>query len=168
MQIRRLQVSDAPIYRALRLRALREHPDAFTSSFEEEDSRPLADSEKRLAAMGAEKFWGAFVDGEIAGLVGLNRETRAKCRHQATLVGMYVAGEHAGRGLGRALVAAVLQEALACGIELVVLSVTDGNKAACALYTRAGFRALGVQPDAIRVGGVSFGKQLMYLQFPPA
>ena len=168
MQIRRLQVCDALIYRAFRLRALQEHPDAFTSSFEEENVRPLADSEKRLAAEGAEKFWGAFVEGEMAGMVGLDCETRAKCRHQAALVGMYVASEHAGQGLGRALVAAVLQGARASGVELVVLSVTDGNKAACALYTRAGFRTLGVQPDAIRVGGVSFGKQFMYLQLPPA
>jgi hypothetical protein len=37
MQIRRLEISaDAPLYRALRLRGLREHPDAFTSSFEED------------------------------------------------------------------------------------------------------------------------------------
>ena len=40
--IRRLMPDDAGEYRTLRLRALREHPDAFTSSFEEEQIRPLA------------------------------------------------------------------------------------------------------------------------------
>jgi ribosomal protein S18 acetylase RimI-like enzyme len=168
MHIRRLQLTDAPLYRAFRLRGLREHPDAFTSSFEEENARPLADTEKRLDAAGSEKRWGVFVDGELAGMVGLSHETRLKSRHKACLVGMYVASEFSGRGLGRALVDAVLKEAQACGVELLVLTVTDSNRAACALYTRAGFSALGIEPDAIRVDGVSFGKQHMFLQLPPA
>jgi ribosomal protein S18 acetylase RimI-like enzyme len=168
MQIRRLQLTDAPPYRAFRLRGLREHPDAFTSSFEEENLRPLADAEKRLAAAGSEKLWGAFVNGELAGMVGLSHETRAKNRHKACLVGLYVADEVTGRGLGRALVDAVLMEARASGVELVVLTVTAGNQAACALYTRAGFKAFGIEPDAIRVDGISFGKQHMFLQLPPS
>jgi hypothetical protein len=46
--IRRLMPDDAGEYRTLRLRALREHPDAFTSSFEEEQIRPLAWAQARL------------------------------------------------------------------------------------------------------------------------
>ena len=168
MQIRRLQLSDAPVYRAFRLRGLREHADAFTSSFDEENLRPLAVTERRLAAAGSEKLWGAFADGQITGMVGLNHETRAKTRHKASLVGLYVAHEFTGQGLGCALVNAVLQDAQACGVELVVLTVTDGNQAACALYQRAGFRAFGIEPDAIRVDGISLGKQHMYLQLLPS
>ena len=44
-RIRLLVPDDAAVYRALRLRALREHPEAFTSSFEEETVRPLSWSE---------------------------------------------------------------------------------------------------------------------------
>ena len=164
MEIRRLQLSDAPVYQVFRLRGLREHPEAFTSSYEEACLRPLADAEKRLAATPDEKVWGAFVAGEMAGLVGLSRETRVKNRHKASLVGLYVADEFAGRGLGRALVETVLQDARDCGVELIILTVTDSNQAACALYTRAGFTALGIEPDAIRVSGISFGKQHMFLQ----
>ena len=164
MQIRPLQLPDACAYRAFRLRGLRAHPDAFTSSFEEENLRPLADTERRLAAAGTEKLWGAFAGGDMAGMVGLSCETRAKNRHKAALVGLYVADDFTGRGLGRALVQTVLREAAACGIELVILTVTDGNRAACRLYENAGFTAFGVEPDAIRVDGVSFGKQHMFLQ----
>jgi ribosomal protein S18 acetylase RimI-like enzyme len=165
MDIRRLHLFDAPGYRALRLRGLREHADAFTSSFEEEALRPLADTERRLASS-AEKLWGAFAGGELVGMVGLSRETRLKCRHKATLVGMYVADEFAGRGWGRALVETVVREVRACGVALVVLTVTDGNQAACALYTRAGFATLGIEPDAIRVNGIGYGKRHMFLQLP--
>ena len=46
--IRRLMPDDAGEYRTLRLRALRDPPDAFTSSFEEEQLRPLAWAQARL------------------------------------------------------------------------------------------------------------------------
>jgi GNAT superfamily N-acetyltransferase len=168
MQIRRLEIPDAPVYRELRLRGLREHPDAFTSSFEEENLRPPADTEKRLSAASDTVMWGGFIDGTLAGVVGMTRETRLKNRHKATLVAMYVAPEYGGRGLGLALVNTVVQAARAAGVELLVLTVTEGNRQAAALYERAGFAAFGVEPDAIRVNGVPYGKQHMYLQLTSA
>ncbi|RYX93031.1 MAG: N-acetyltransferase [Comamonadaceae bacterium] len=186
MQIRKLGADDAPAYREFRLRALREHPDAFTSSFEEESMRPLADSEKRLTNQAVTAMWAAFMDGPgtvastdtetaataghpvMAGMVGLTRETRGKNRHKATLVAMYVAPEYGRMGLGRALVDAVVQEAAATGIELLVLTVTAGNQAASALYERAGFETFGIEPDAVRINGISYEKKHMYLQMPAA
>ena len=168
MQIRRLEISDAPVYRELRLRGLREHPDAFTSSFEEENLRSLAETEKRLSPTSDTHMWGAFVEGALAGVVGMTRETRLKNRHKATLVAMYVAPEYGGQGLGLALVQTVIQAARTAQVELLVLTVTDTNRQAAALYTRAGFASFGVEPDAIRVNGVPFGKQHMYLQLTSA
>ena len=162
-QIRRLEATDAPVYRALRLRALREHADAFTSSFEEENIRPLADAEKRLRAVEAGELWGAYVEGDMAGMVGLSLEARIKSRHKGLLVSMYVAPEYSGRGLGLSLVDTVVREARANGLELVTLTVTDSNHTAVALYQKCGFTAFGTEPDAIRVNGVSFGKTHMYL-----
>ena len=166
MQIRQLEIPDAAVYRELRLRGLREHPDAFTSSFEEENLRPLAETEKRLSPASDTVMWGATVGGTLAGVVGLTRETRLKNRHKATLVAMYVAPEFNGRGIGKALVRTVLDEARQSDVELVVLTVTAGNGQATALYERSGFLPFGTEPDAIRVKGVSFGKTHMYLQLP--
>jgi GNAT superfamily N-acetyltransferase len=168
MQIRRLEISDAPVYRELRLRGLRDHPDAFTSSFEEENVRSAAETEKRLSPTSDTVMWGAFVEGTLAGVVGMTRETRLKNRHKATLVAMYVAPEYGGQGLGLALVQTVIQAAKAAKVELLILTVTDTNRQAAALYARAGFASFGVEPDAIRVNGVPFGKQHMYLQLTSA
>ena len=162
MHIRRLGPADAPSYRALRVRALWEYPEAFTSSYEEEDKRPIEASEKRLDSEHS-LFWGAFEDGQLCGMVGLERETRAKNRHKATVVGMYVASEHSNGGIGRALVDVLLEEARREGIELLVLTVTEGNAAASALYESAGFRSFGIEPRAIKVDGQAFGKNHMYL-----
>lgn len=162
MEIRRLTLHDAAAYRALRLRSFREHPEAFTTSYEELEAQPLADTERRMSAAHI-KLWGAFEGGRLVGHVGLDRETRAKCRHKATLVGMYVAPEAAGRGIGRALVDALLAQARTDGLELVVLTVTEGNAKAATLYERCGFRSFGVEPCAIKVGGRAYGKNHMYL-----
>jgi ribosomal protein S18 acetylase RimI-like enzyme len=167
MQIRRLAATDAPAFRVLRLRALREHPEAFTSSHDEDEKLPLAMSEQRLQDSETARFWGAFDGPRLCGMVGLEREKRPKNRHKATVVGMYVAPEASSRGVGRALVDAVLREARNAGLELLVLTVTEGNQAATALYERAGFRSFGVEPDAIRVGGVPHAKNHMYLHLGP-
>jgi GNAT superfamily N-acetyltransferase len=166
MEIRRLGIGDAADYRMLRLRSFREHPEAFTTSYEELERQPLAETEKRMTSE-HQKFWGAFVDGKLCGYVGLDRETRTKCRHKATLVGMYVEPEMAGRGVGRALVEALLAQARADGLELIVLTVTDGNAKAAQLYERCGFRSFGVEPHAIKVGGRAYGKNHMYLLLQP-
>ncbi|MGV8804622.1 MAG: N-acetyltransferase family protein [Polaromonas sp.] len=167
MQIRRLEPADAADYQRFRLRSLREHPEAFTSAYEEVLLQPLSTPERRLA-LPDEKVWGAFEGGVLAGMIGLNHETRRHNRHKATLVGMYVASEFAGHGLGQALMQTVLQEARDGLVELIVLTVTEGNQAALALYRRAGFSAFGIEPDAVRVRGVSHGKIHMAVQLPGA
>lgn len=155
MELRRLTPDDASAYRELRLRALREHPDAFTSSWEDDQRQPVAASEQRLAA---QAFWGAFEDGVLVGMVGLERRARAKERHKGTVVGMYVAPEHAGRGAGEALLQALLAHARAEGLRQLVLTVTEGNGRAQRLYERAGFAAFGIEPRAVCVGEVLLGK----------
>jgi ribosomal protein S18 acetylase RimI-like enzyme len=165
MQIRHLAPADAQSYRTLRLRALREHPDAFTSSWADDREHPLEATAARLAA---HDFWGAFQGAELYGFVGLEREPRAKNRHKATVVGMYVAPEVAGLGVGRALLAALIAHAREARLGSLVLTVTEGNAHAQRLYRAAGFRSFGVEPDAIRVNGQSFAKNHMHLDLGTA
>jgi len=162
--VRRLGPADAGAYRALRLRGLAEHPDAFTSSFEEDSRKPAAALEARLAADGEEAVFGAFVDGTLVGVVGLAREKRVKNRHKATVFGMYVAAERGGRGIGRALLDHLLAAARRQdGLRQLVLTVTAGNAAAVALYANAGFASFGIEPQAIAVNGTYHDKNHMIL-----
>ncbi len=164
MTVRRLTGADAAAFRALRLRGLKEHPDAFTSSYEEDVLQPLEMTERRLADAGGNAFWGAFDNGELRGMIGLTREARAKNRHKGHVVAMYVAPESGRRGLGRALLQAVIDHARdAVGIAQLVLTVTSTNAAAIELYKSAGFRTFGVEPRAIVVDGEYFDKEHMIL-----
>lgn len=167
MRIRRLAPGDASAYRTLRLRALREFPQAFTSSYAEDEKLPVEASAKRLSS-DHRKFWGAFDGDELCGMVGLERETRAKNRHKAKVVGMYVAQEQTGRGIGGSLMRALIDDARWCGLELLVLTVTEGEGSALRLYERSGFRSFGTEPRAIKVDGRAYAKTHMYLELSPS
>ena len=166
--IRRLTPADAPAYRVLRLRALREHPEAFTSSFEEEAAKPMDWSEQRLAASpqrAHDVFLGALQGGALVGMVGLQGRYRPKERHNATVVGMYVAPQAGGQGVGRALMRDLLLHAAACeGLEQLDLTVTAGNDRAQALYAHCGFTVFGVLRRAIKLHGQYHDKVHMALR----
>jgi ribosomal protein S18 acetylase RimI-like enzyme len=163
LSVRVLTRADAAAFRELRLRALKEHADAFTSSYEEEVHKPLVATEERLTARD-NTFWGAFVDGQLQGMVGLTREPRAKNRHKGDVVAMYVAPESARRGLGRQLLQAVIDHARnTTGLEQLVLTVTRNNHPAFELYRTTGFMTFGVEPRAIKVAGEYFDKEHMIL-----
>jgi RimJ/RimL family protein N-acetyltransferase len=164
MSIRILTSADAAAFRELRLRALKEHADAFTSSFEEDAQKPLAATEQRISGQDGNVFWGAFVEGRLQGLVGLVREARAKGAHSADVVAMYVAPEFGRRGLARALLQAVIDHARSeAHVEQLVLTVTRSNQAAVKLYKAAGFATFGLEPRAIKVDGEYFDKEHMIL-----
>jgi ribosomal protein S18 acetylase RimI-like enzyme len=160
--IRRLAPADAAAYRALRLRGLDEHPDAFTSSVEAEAAKPLSVTEDRLAPTGSYVVYGAFVHGTLAGVVGFAREARAKNRHKAVVFGMYVAPDFSRRGVARALVRHLIATAKEeAGLEQLVLTVTHSNESARWLYESEGFRSFGIEPRAIRVGDRYYDKNHM-------
>ena len=165
--IRQLLVDDAGPYRALRLRALREFPQAFTSSYEEESGKPLEWSERRLepdAQRPNDVFMGAFKSDDLCAMAGLQGRYRAKERHNATVVGMYVAPECAGEGIGAALMQGLIARARSMPeLEQIDLTVTAGNGHAEALYRRCGFVEFGRLGRAIRVDGEYLAKVHMVL-----
>ncbi len=166
MQIRRLTAADAAQYRQFRLRGLREHPDAFRSSYEEEFGKS-ADWAARRVSNGAEGFFlGAFDEQEaLIGTVGLQLEQRQKLRHQGKVIGMYVAPEHAGKGAGRALIEACIRQARGIAwLESLVLTVTSSNEDAVRLYRNAGFIPCGREPRAMKIDNRYFDKTMMYLE----
>lgn len=163
MEVRRLDAHDAHDYRAVRIRALWEFPEAFTSSYQEDEKQPLEVWEARLARPST-LFWGAFDGGNLCGVVGLERETRAKNAHKATVVGMYVSQEYFGTGMGRMLIDALIAQARNLSLELLVLTVTEGNTVATNFYEAAGFKSFGIEPRAIKVDDRYYGKNHMYLE----
>lgn len=172
MEIRELTEADTTPYLALRLRALRDHPDAFGASYDEEAAHPIEHTVERLRAAAASPddfILGAFDDGILVGMVGFRRATYAKVRHQGFIWGMYTTHEVRGRGIGRALLAEAIRRARAIpGVEQINLSVVAHNPAARTLYLSVGFEVYGLERRALKLpDGTYLDEEHMALWLDP-
>jgi ribosomal protein S18 acetylase RimI-like enzyme len=79
---------------------------------------------------------------QVIGHLNAAREEGPMTRHVATL-GMAVAPEWRGRGVGSALMHEVIRWAKEVGVEKLALSVYPHNEAAMALYRKFGFKEEG-------------------------
>lgn len=150
--IRPLRGDEAALYRDVRLEGLRLHPCSFGAAFEQESLEPLPFFAARVAGAGV---FGGFRDGELLGVAGFMREAGLKRAHKAHLWGMYVRPVARGTGLARMIVEAVLDHARG-RVELVQLSVTEGNVVARRLYESLGFVPYGIEARALKVDGRNF------------
>ena len=172
-EIRQAAQHDWAALRQVRLAALAEAPDAFSSTLDREIERPEQFWLDRIAA------WPQFIawaGGEPVGIVGAFAEPaaddgNANAGSQANagaagqdgcsgvaggrgswhLVSMWVSPQVRGLGIADDLVAAVIAYTRADGAKRLTLWVTDVNARAIAFYDRMGFRSSGrrqlVRPD---------------------
>jgi RimJ/RimL family protein N-acetyltransferase len=84
----------------------------------------------------------AVAGDRVVGSLGIQRDEHPVTRHVATL-GMHVARDWRGRGVGAALMRRAIEWARSVGVEKLELTVYPGNDAARALYRRFGFAEEG-------------------------
>ena len=168
MEVRTLTESDVGIYWDLRLRALKEEPAAFLTSYTEAKQRSLESVAERLRseANTPDSFTlGAFPEEQIAGMVGFYREKAEKCRHKGSIWGMYVTPEARGHGLGRALMSEAIARARSLpDLEQIQLGVVVTQTAARRLYVSLGFEPFGLEKRAVKIGDRYFDEEMMALQ----
>lgn len=165
MLIRPLTATDAIRYQPLRLRGLREHPEAFAPAFEEEQQLSLETVATRLQQSCAERYVLGALDGEeLSGLLHFRRWEGLKLRHRASIGGMYVPPEQRGRGIGKALLLdAITRAHTLTGLEDLILAVTVGNERARALYLAVGFTSVAIEPRYLKIGEQYFDIEWMNL-----
>jgi ribosomal protein S18 acetylase RimI-like enzyme len=168
MIVRRLTPADAPEFRRLRLKALRESPTAFGSSYAEEARRPLAAFKTRLEARADNWVFGSLHGQRLIGVLRLVREQGKKERHKATIYGLYVAPSERRRGIARKLLAEAIATARTLkGLRQIRIGVVTSNAAARTLYVKAGFVEYGKEEDALFVAGRFHAESLMVKKLRP-
>jgi ribosomal protein S18 acetylase RimI-like enzyme len=100
----------------------------------------------RLAALGR---WSWYASPAVA----VNADIRQVMVHP----------EARGQGLGRALVAALVDDARERGVETLTLDVRGNNHAAMVLYESFGFQVVGRLPDFVAVGAERWDRVLYRL-----
>lgn len=164
MELRILSQEDAQSFQQVRLRALTDHPESFGMAAEEEARMTLEQVASLLAPHPKRFTLGAFEGGKLIGFAGFYQMDRIKMRHKGHIWGMYVAPEGRGKGVGRALLEAIIERARTIdGVEEVVLAVTVGNDYARQIYIAAGFVPYSIEPRLIRVGRKDYDVEWMCL-----
>lgn len=132
-EIRRLTLADLPVAREMRLAALRDAPGAFMSTYADAVERT---DEQWASWIEQVAVFGAFLDGEPAGMVGAIRPEEGLTE----LIAMWVSPDARGHRLAGRLVDAVVGFARESGDKAVHLEFISGNDAAESAYLKSGFR----------------------------
>lgn len=143
--VRPLRAGESPRWRDLRLNALRDAPEAFMRTYEEEHGLDAAEWERRTNAFAAAGDRVMFVadagDGrDWFGSAGVMVDAGDGTPE---VIAVWVAPERRGRGVGEALVRAGIDWARGRGARRLRLHVGPGIPHAVALYERLGFRRTG-------------------------
>lgn len=137
-----ITAQNAAIFREVRLRALRDTPQAFGSTYAKEVQFSDEEWLQRVARWSGESGIGylAMEGGDGCGIAGVLLEEDGACGH---LVSMWVAPTHRKCGTGRLLVNAIAGWVRQRGIHTLRLMVTSSNEPAMLFYQRLGFSRTG-------------------------
>ena len=138
-----ITAAEAMLFREIRLRALQDSPDAFSSNYAAEACLTDREWVKRVAqwtGAGSVAFV-ALDDGVACGVAAgyLQKDDPTRVR----LVSLWTAPTHRRRGLGRMLVERVAGWAQANRARTVCLLVTSSNEPAMRFYQCLGFTRTG-------------------------
>ena len=130
-------------FKEVRLRALRDAPSAFGSTYATESAMSDVEWMQRAVRWNGERGIGflAIDDGIACGIVGSMLDEDDATR--ATLVSMWTAPTHRRRGIARLLVNEVVGWARAREVAAIRLMVTSSNAAARSFYEQLGFACTG-------------------------
>lgn len=156
--IRRLGVDDLVAYRAVRMEALTNHPEAFLTSAEGFAQR--SDDEVRQMLESFVVFGAETEEGELVGMNAFIRNDSLKERHRGWMVQVYVKPEHRGTGLSRQLCEHLIEYARHHVLQ-VHLGVWSENLPALRLYERLGFTIYGTEPRYLFVNGRFIDEHMM-------
>src|SRR5689334_22627087 len=122
---------------------------SFMDGFGTDDARAFYESLIPELESGTRVLLAAYVDGDLVGTVQLVHAWPPNSQHRADVAKLLVHRRARGRGVGRALMERLEQEARADGKTLLILD-TVAERAAGRLYDRLGWTRLGTVPDYAR------------------
>lgn len=132
-------------YRNLRLRALKEDPQAFGASYEDNLNNPPSEWQRRLInAIEGKTNWLFFAEenGKLTGMIGAYIEKDVT--DVATVIAVFVPKEERGKGVGSVLMETLLAELKKNPVlKKARLMVNKNQTEAVGLYKKFGFEEVG-------------------------
>lgn len=148
--IRLLAPEDFALWKAIRLEALKVHPDIFAELHEE----AMAQSDEGWAAFLQKHHIFVYLDNDIpVGVGGYFYSPAQKMRHRGKVFTNYVSHAHRGHGIMDWLLSAIAYHARDNGVEQLHLDVVVYNKSAIHCYERNGYTIYGTEPRIFKMNG---------------
>jgi phosphinothricin acetyltransferase len=98
----------------------------------------------------------AEIDGRVVGFAHLSLWSK-KCGYsRAVEISIYVHQDARGKGIGKSLMAAIIERARSTGSKVIVARIETSGRASIALHEWAGFEPIGVMREI----GEKFGRLL--------
>ncbi len=146
VRIRTIEPGEVTLHRQVRLSALRDAPDSFGETFADTVARPITYWEELTRSVTKPERHVMFLACEGDDVIGcayglIDRERGDHGR----VGGMWVSPDARRRGVGGALLAAVVTWARVRGLQRLGLWAPAHQPAALALYRKAGFHETGVR-----------------------
>ena len=157
MKIRMLTQEDWQPWKLLRLEALKNSPESFGSSYEEEVNWPDLDFQNSLTKS---DIFGVFVDNSLVSCAGFYSLNSAKTKHRGVIWGMYTRPECRGQGIASALIKTIINHAKSRITQLHLTCVTS-NLGAVAFYQKQGFKIYCTEPRALKIGDTFFDEHVV-------
>lgn len=159
---RKINPNEAKLYRKIRLECLKNYPNRFGSSYEQQKQKPKLGFENYIEKSHPEKFVvGAFYQNKIIGICGFHRHNDKRCKHRGEIIQMYVKESNQGNGIGFNLLQKTIDEGFKInGLTQIELGVVTNVKAACRIYEKAGFKEAGLLKNFFYVNDDSNGSYL--------
>ncbi len=159
MKIKKLMQTDWQIWKDFRLDALKNSPESFGSSYEEESNWPDSYFQNELTKS---DIFGAFIDQSLVAAAGFYVLHNDKTKHRGIVWGMYTQAQYRNRGLASSLIQAIIKHAKLLVTQLHLTCVTT-NLEAKSLYEKHGFKIYGTEPRALKIGNSFLDEHLMML-----
>jgi ribosomal protein S18 acetylase RimI-like enzyme len=138
-----ITMQSLPVFKEIRLRALKESPGAFGSTYAREIQMTDEEWRNRVARWNSDAGIGllAFDEGVACGIAGsfLHQDDLTRTH----LISMWSAPSHRHRGVGRMLVDGIASWARQRGATVLDLFVVANNQPAILFYERLGFVRTG-------------------------
>jgi ribosomal protein S18 acetylase RimI-like enzyme len=161
MKIKLLDHTDWQAWKELRLEALKNVPEAYGSSFEEESSWSDQEFQNCIAR---NNIFGAFDNEQLIGSVAFYNLGLIKTKHKGMIWGVYVKSEYRGRSIADQLMESVIAYAKSRILQLHLCCVTK-NQAAISFYQKHGFKIYGTEPRSLKIDNEFYDEHLMALEW---
>ena len=148
LQISPLLPHQWPVLKSVRLQALADAPEAFSTTLAQASAyteREWQERARRFAADPPATARIAYWDGSPCGMICcyITEPGTAGGVPMAGMTSFWVAPEQRGSGIGRALVTAIVEWVREQGLDALYADVTQANTGAIAFYERLGFVPTG-------------------------